>query len=1064
MGVALGRARRGSAGLAPTPAELARLGVRGAERAAEQCRTVGLADPVRYARLWAGIGAAGDPDLALRGLLRLLEAVGETGELATALAEEPTFVRRLVSVLGASAALGEFLIRHPQAWRSLAEAELPEPRVWRPRLLAAVGAAPTAEVPVAAPASSVAREALRAAWRAGLLVVAGADLAGQVGLEEVTGQLSALAAAALEAALAVSRKALLERGAPAAAAREPLGVVGLGKLGAGELNYVSDVDVLFVAGPDGRAGGVDGVAAGADARTAAPPGPPAAAGDRTGQHDRSGQGDLSGAPDRGGCAAGLAVATRLAEGLIAVCSEPSAEGALFTVDVGLRPEGRHGPLVRSLASHEAYYRRWARGWEFQALLKARPVAGDAHLGGEFCRRLAPLVWSASGADGFVAGVQDMRRRVEHTVAVATGDRELKLGAGGLRDIEFAVQLLCLVHGRTDASLRVAATLPALASLAAGGYVGRVDAQGLDRAYRWLRTVEHRLQLEHLRRTHTVPTDPVQVRWLARACGYAGEGPGGLECVEAFEVDRVHMAAEVRRLHEKLFYRPLLAATARLPADEARLDPERARERLEALGFAEPAAALRHIQALTTGLSRRAAIQRTLLPVLLVDFAAAADPDAGLLAFRQVSEALGDTPWYLRSLRDEGAVASRLVRLLAGSRYVAELLTRAPEGVAMLAEESALAPRAEPTLLAEALALVERHRGASEWEAGVAAIRGLRRRELLRTSAADALGLLGGPEVGEALSAVTRVTLEAALALALDKVGAERRAQLPMSLAIVALGRLGGAELGYASDADVLFVHAPRPGADPADAAAAAQAVAEEVRRMLALPAPDPPLVVDAALRPEGRQGPLTRSLDSYAAYYQRWAGVWEAQALLRAAPAAGDPFLTGSFLALVDPVRYPVRLSVQAWTEIRHLKARMERERVPRGVDPTRSLKFGPGGLADVEWAVQALQLRHGHRIAGLRTPRTLTALRAAGDAGLLDPPEVRLLEEAWVRASRVRDALTLLYGRPVDELPAAGSRELDGLVQLLGYPSPHAREWLEVYAAGAAAARALCRRVLTDG
>lgn len=1031
--------------------------MRGAERVAEQCRQVGLADPVRHARLWAQIGAAGDPDLALRGLLRLLEAVGETRELTTALAEEPTFVRRLVSVLGASEALGEFLIRHPQAWRSLAEAGLPDARIWRPRLLAAVGAAPTAAVPVAGAASSVAREALRAAWRAGLLVVAGEDLAGQVELEEVTGQLSALAAAALEAALAVSRKTLLERGAPATAAHEPLAVVGLGKLGAGELNYVSDVDVLFVAGPDGAGPGVD-------ATGAAFPGPPAPAGEGAGQGEGSGQGEGAGAPGRAGPSAGLALATRLAEGLIAVCSAPSAEGALFTVDVGLRPEGRHGPLVRSLASHEAYYRRWARGWEFQALLKARPVAGDPRLGGEFCRRLAPLVWSASGADGFVAGVQDMRRRVAHTVAPATGDRELKLAPGGLRDIEFAVQLLCLVHGRTDASLRVAATLPALASLAAGGYVGRADAQGLDRAYRWLRTVEHRLQLERLRRTHTVPTDPAQVRWLARACGYAGEGSGGLECVEAFEVDRVRVAAEVRRLHEKLFYRPLLAATARLPADEARLDPERARERLEALGFAEPAAALRHIQALTTGLSRRAAIQRTLLPVLLVDFAAAADPDAGLLAFRQVSEALGDTPWYLRSLRDEGAVASRLVRLLAGSRYVAELLTRAPEGVAMLAEESALAPRAESTLLAEALALVERHRGASEWEAGVAAIRGLRRRELLRTAAADALGLLGGPEVGEALSAVTRVTLEAALALALDKVGAERRAELPMSLAIVALGRLGGAELGYASDADVLFVHAPRRAADPADAAASAHAVAEEVRRMLALPAPDPPLVVDAALRPEGRQGPLTRSLDSYAAYYRRWAGVWEAQALLRAAPAAGDPTLAGRFLAVVDPVRYPVRLPAQAWAEIRHLKLRMERERVPRGVDPGRSLKFGPGGLADVEWAVQALQLRHGHRVAGLRTPRTLAALRAASAAGLLDPPDARLLEEAWVRASRVRDALTLLYGRPVDELPPAGSRELDGLVQLLGYPCPHARELLEDYAAGAAAARALCRRVLADG
>src|SRR6202012_3067926 len=426
-----------------------------------------------------------------------------------------------------------------------------------------------------------------------------------------------------------------------------------------------------------------------------------------------------------------------------------------------------------LASHVAYYQRWAKTWEFQALLKARPVAGDLPLGHAYADTLGPMVWQAARRENFVEDVQAMRRRVEQSLPGRQAGGELKLGPGGLRDIEFAVQLLQLVHGRTDETLRTAATLPALAALAAGGYVGRADADELAAAYRFLRRTEHMLQISRLSRTHTLPEDPAVLRRLGRAMrlsdgtneAWFQPSLSGMRADPAVEFDeewRRH-ARQVRRLHEKLFYRPLLDAVARLPSEAARLTPAEARARLEALGYVDPAGALHPIDALTSGVSRRAAIQRTLLPVLLGWFADAAEPDAGLLAFRQVSEALGDSPWYLRLRRDETKAAERMAHVLASSRYATGLLLRAPEAVAIFGDDAELNPRSLTGLRAEMMAAI--HRYEDDAEAAVTAVRSAPRGELLRPSAADVLGVTSPAEAslaatGEALTGITRASIEA----------------------------------------------------------------------------------------------------------------------------------------------------------------------------------------------------------------------------------------------------------------------------------------------------------------
>jgi glutamate-ammonia-ligase adenylyltransferase len=733
--------------------------------------------------------------------------------------------------------------------------------------------------------------------------------------------------------------------------------------------------------------------------------------------------------------------------------------AAWEVDAALRPEGKAGALVRTVAGHAAYYEQWASTWEFQALLKMRPVAGDPDLGRAYVDALWPRVWTAGDRPGFVGEVQAMRRRVEANIPAAQADRELKLGRGGLRDVEFAVQLLQMVHGRVDQTLRLGGTLPALQALSSGGYVGREDAATLIASYRFLRTVEHRLQLLRLRRTHLLPTDEQQLRWLARSLGYKPDHRG--EAVDVLQAELALHTREVRRLHEKLFYRPLLSAVARVPGQHLQLGSKAAGDWLRALGFADPEGALRHLGALTGGVSRSASMQKYLLPVLLQALASAPNPDAGLLAYRQVSEALGGNQWYLRLLRDEGQVAERLAQLLGSSQYVASLLTRTPEALRILAEDAELEPRGAGALAGAWRQAAAR---APDPQAGMRVLRGLRRHELLRVACADLLGRLDVPRLGRALTDIAVATLQAGLDVALRAHAQETGIEpddVPMDLAVIGMGRLGGGEMGFGSDADVLFVHRAREGADEGKATAAANAVAHTLRRLLSEPAPDPAFEVDADLRPEGRQGALVRSLDAFREYYERWVSVWEVQALLRAVPVAGDEQLGADFVTLIDPIRYPAEgLTAEQVAEIRRIKARVERERLPRGADPATHTKLGRGGLSDVEWTVQLLQLQHAADVPALRTASTVDGLAALGDADLLDGEQTEALHAAWELATRARNAIFLVRGRPSDQLPRPGS-ELVGVARACGYgPDLDAGRFVEDYRRTTRRARAVVEQV----
>lgn len=957
----------------------------------------------------AALGLAADPDQALVALLNLAEA--QPAKTKSLLKKDDS-ARRLCGLLGASAALTDFIMRHPEHLDVFEKSQ----NLGTPEDLKTVIAKSVEPFLLEEFESTTAWSALRVSYRRELLKIAVFDLSQsdvQSGQPSVAASLADIAAAAIDAGLLIARaelKLTTEHGVFSSSEVDAtqLAVIAMGKCGARELNYISDVDVIYVA---------DSASEDLDAQRA------------------------------------VEIATKLATRMMRAMDGTASEPMLWQVDPNLRPEGKAGALVRTLESHVAYYDRWAQSWEFQALLKARPLAGDIALGHRYVDALAPKVWSSATRENFVESVQRMRERVTEFIPANEIDLQLKLGPGGLRDIEFTVQLLQLVHGRTDETVRQRDTIGAIHALSQGGYIGRSEANEFASHYRFLRLLEHRIQMSEMRRTHLMPTSDSKRRALARSVDIKLNAESLIERWERVKV-------EVRALHQKIFYRPLLSAVSKLGDESLSLSTDQVRDRLHAIGFGDPKGALDHIAALTSGLSRRAVIQKQLLPVLLQWFSEGTDPDAALLAFRRLSEDLGESHWYLRMLRDSSGAAERMTQVLSNSRLATSLFERIPEAAAWFERSEELTPMTAAELVTEFDAVISRHELV---DTAANLIRNVRRRETLRIAMGAVLGDLTIAQVSQGLSDLTAAYLRAMLEVATDLNGSDVSATAVteiLDFGIIAMGRFGGEELGFGSDADVMFVYKTKPDADGDVAQKVAERIIAELRRLTADQVLE--FELDADLRPEGKNGPVARSIDSYATYYERWANTWEAQALLRARPIAGSSELRSEFLELINRYRYPTELTSAAVTEIRRIKARVETERLPLGADPKRHLKLGRGSLSDVEWLVQLFQMQHGNEHPTIRTPKTLEALSSMVDEKLIAEHDARVLSEAWLLASRLRSASVLWANKRSDVLPT-DRRQLEGMARILEYPRGSATQLEDDYLAFTRRARSVYERLFYE-
>jgi glutamate-ammonia-ligase adenylyltransferase len=855
--------------------------------------------------------------------------------------EHPDVVERLVTG-SAPTPLASALIRVSAASNSLGRLCVADP--------AALDVLDSLDHPIPIDASYP--DALARAKRLELLRVAARDLLGLDTLDTVGTALAELARRVLDGAVALAH--------PDGA----IAVIGMGKLGGRELNYSSDVDILFVT---------------AD-----------------GPHEDT--------------------ARRILQ-IARLC---------FRVDADLRPEGRAGPLTRSLDSYDAYWARWAATWEFQALLKARAVAGDPDLGQRFERAAIEQVWGRSYSADELATVRSMKARTEGLVTGrGLAGREIKLGPGGIRDIEFAVQLLQLVHGGHDAGIRDRSTLGALTELAGAGYVAGEDAGTLAEAYRFLRTVEHRLQLVEEDQTHSVPTDASARRRLALVLGF--EDDASASATARFDDALRRCQRDVRAIHERLFFRPLLEAFATvaspgLPPESTGSDgaarapsgmsAQAVERRLAAFGFSDANRTRAAIEELAGGLTRSSRLMAQLLPLLLDWLSLSPDPDLGLLGLRNLAVHGHQRSLLVSTFRESPEAARRLCLLLGSSRTLAEAIERNPDLITTIADDEALTPSPRGVLVDEAGERLRRNDDES-WRR--AQLVRMRQDQQVRIAARDLLDADDVVGTGRALTGLHEALLEAALEVV----------NPPMPFSIVGMGRLGASEMSYASDLDLLFVY---EGAD-----AAGEDVAESLLRLMHGPSPAQRVAaIDLGLRPEGGQGRLARDLHGYAAYFDRWAETWERQALTRARIVAGHPDLGARFMALVNDFVWGRPLTDGEVAEIRRMKARIERERIPAREDPQFHLKLGRGSLSDIEWTVQLLQLRH--HVPGTGTDATLGLL---GEQGLVTPGDLAALRDAYRFCERTRNRWHLVGAlpggaSPGDSLPTQAD-QLSHLARSLG-------------------------------
>lgn len=975
----------------------------------------------------AAFEQACDPDMALAYLVEIFSAWKGAGANALVsasplpvlegLVQDGKALRRLIGVLGVSEIMGRLMCAHPDVVQAAAYDSCDSLTFSYEQRIAHM----RDEVKAAAPELMngavsellAAVKALRNNYYLQLAAIMAEDASADdpVAIQpKISEKLSDLADAAIGAALDISRTQVDD------CKQCGFAVIGMGKLGARELNYVSDCDLIYIVRPLSKEGGDEPI----DGATL------------------------------------TRIGTKIGMMLQKICQSvmPGVDlPPLWQIDTALRPEGKDGPLVRSVDSCRVYYHKWASNWEFQALLKARVVAGDEGLGQEFIDLTQPLVWSASKRDNFVYDCQKMRKRVEDTIAPELRDREIKLGKGGLRDVEFTVQMLQLVHGRSDESLRSSSTLGALHALCDGGYVARPQAARLDEDYRFERVLEHRAQMWELKRTHLFPdlgkaretaidivrnTDPLAVddnpelRRLGRAFDLLPR-----QLVERYD----NVRREVRRLHTDIYYRPMLPINAQLDDDQVTLSDQATRERFESIGFADPDAAMRHVEALTEGVSRAAKINRILLPSILHWLSQGQNPDMGLLQWRKLEEHFGGGSQYLGFLRDSPQALTRLCHVLSNSRLLSDALNQSIESVTWLGDDDMLMPQTRESLDIRAQSAVSRY--ADNVNDFASSIRAMRRHEIERIGlgwtsqvCSDEDGLMGMTDVYDAV-------IEAALQWSINHQCNEMQLDTPpAAICLIAMGRYGGREVNFCSDADAVMLYR-QIGDENANglqniASQFARNVVTELRNVLQGPVTlEPKIDLDFGLRPEGKNGPLIRSYESCRDYYTKWYSTWERQALLRARYAAGDGQLAQDFLMqLADPLRYMDRdLTEEEIGEIRKLKARMEAERLPHGVRRDRHLKLGAGGLSDVEWTVQLLQLEHAGQHETLRVNSTMKVLDELERLEYIGCEDADVLRKTWNMLTAARNGNYLWGARlaQADVLPS-DFYGLGGVATFLGY------------------------------
>ncbi|HEY2986697.1 MAG TPA: bifunctional [glutamate--ammonia ligase]-adenylyl-L-tyrosine phosphorylase/[glutamate--ammonia-ligase] adenylyltransferase [Candidatus Binatia bacterium] len=961
------------------------------------------ADPPRSRSIDRLIQKSPSPALARTQLSRLIESGGRKNFEQFPRPDLPLLIR----LLGSSAYLSDILIRQGKNWPEIFLEQINTPRKSAADHVAEISFKLTENSPL----DEVAR-ILRRHKQIEFLRIGARDLAPAHDLEETVRELTALAEGALEIAYRFSRAAVeKDYGAlrlPDQSRQQRFVILGMGKLGGAELNFSSDIDIIYLYEDD------DGESQG-------------------GVKDRATPREFF---------------TKIAEAITRMMGEVTEDGFVFRTDLRLRPLGRQGPIVQSLASALLYYESWGQCWERSALVKARPAAGDRALGGRFLREVEPFIFRRYLDFTTVEELREMKGRIERELlSPADQKRNVKLGSGGIREIEFFTQALQLVNGGYDPRIREHNTIKALGLLAAHGFIPAPEQDRLRRAYSFLRDVEHKIQMVQEAHSHSIPEGKEEETALARRLGYsAGKDKSERQL---FWRDYRKYTEGVRAAFDRLFY---TAEKERQKKGISRweniwkdLDDEDLVVReLKASGFPDPERAYRDLLSVRDGeiysppSPRRVKVLRVLGPALIEAVLHSAAPDRALFNLAEFSRRLGGRTGFLTLLAENPKTTHLLIDLFAGSQFLTDLFLRRRELIDSLIRADLARARKTAAEMLRDLGVAVAH--ADDLEAKLNALRRGRSEELLRIGLHDLGNELGLEAVFKQLTSLADACMEAALALASAEVD-EKYGKLPGGrFAVLGMGKLGGREIDYSSDLDLIFVYdAPAEAGSEGGPAGRLDAheyyvrLGQKLITFLAAPMEEGQLYqIDMRLRPSGRAGPLVSSLDAFRHYHQTSSELWERQALIKLRFAAGDPSLGREAEEVARGFAYGSELTDEDVAQIDHLRTRMENE-LAKETEGRFNLKKGMGGLVDIEFLTQMLQLAHGRQHGGLRKQATLDALRALHERKIVGAEEYRLLSGAYLFLRRLDHRLRLERQQSIDILERDPAK-IQSIALALGY------------------------------
>lgn len=921
---------------------------------------------------------AGDPTTTVVRLERYLEVSHGAGTTLDLMEAAFRFTQLIVTLFDQSHYLTDIVCRNPEyvswLWLEADIEQTPARDAVVRELLHQVRALETFDAKC---------RSLRRFKRRAILRIAARDIVAHAPLASITEDLANLADASLEAAIESAREELVQRyGRPIderTQAPSTFAVLAFGKLGGQELNFSSDIDLIFIySGDGGTAGGTSGIVSNAE------------------------------------------FYQKLGERVIKAIAEQTPEGHVFRVDMRLRPHGRVGPLAVSIDNAVSYYENYGRAWERQALIKARPAAGDLQLGQEFIERTRPFVFPRYFDDETLEDIRGVKEQTEEqTQAEGTTDIEVKLGRGGIRDIEFTVQVLQLLNGGRLPSLRTTNTLEAIDALSRHALLRPLEAQALARNYIFLREVEHRLQIEGSQQRHALPRDPAELTLLARRLGYRS-GP-------SFMAEYRERCEENRAILERFITSEgsgnrwlieLLNSTSEAPPSLARL---------ETMGFKEPARAREELVQLYGGSRERPHTLRVrqtfvaIAPMLLDAVSSCGDPDATLMRVERLLSNIRAPGVIYDILKADAGLCRYLVELVDNSEFLTETLIRDPGLFDIFGSSRALD---HPATREELEGLVSDLSQAYDAEA---ALYRLHDGEMLRIGMRELFRDAGVIEIGHELTLLAEVCLAEALRKAREKT-AERHGGTTAPFAVLALGKMGGRELGYGSDLDLVFVYDEDSPIESGMASSEYFAnVASNTIRILKERTRYGVLYdVDARLRPDGKKGMLTISSARLHEYYTNEAQAWERLALMKVRAVAGDLEFAQAMEQHMRALAFARALDSDELANVEDIRQKLVAQAGPL------DLKKQEGGIAEIEFAVRLLQLRHVAAHPELERGDVLGALEILVGKELLSREDYENLVGAYELFRRIENRIRMMTGRSGSALPAS-PQERANLAKRLG-------------------------------